>query len=102
MKKKQVILVNDQRHRVDIVHKDTKEYISGVPAVAQQDQWCLWSSGTQVQSPDWHRAQLRLRSGNSICRRVAKRQKKENISQHTTAGVTLCMEMGVLLTESTM
>ena len=63
--------------------------------MAQFDQWHLWSTGTQVQSPAQHsglkdpgllqlqhRLQLQLGSdpwpGNSICCRVAKKERKNN------------------------
>ena len=32
-------------------HKIVK---TGIPTVGQWNQWCLWSSGMQVQSPAWH------------------------------------------------
>ena len=40
----------------EIVWRFLRKLKIGVPAVAQQDQQCLWSTGMQVQSPAWHSA----------------------------------------------
>ena len=39
--------------------KKVHELGLGVPAVAQQDQWHFWSTGTQVRSLGWH-SELRI------------------------------------------
>ena len=67
------------------VWKFLKKLKIEVPAVAQQDQWHLWSTGTLVQPLAWHSG-LRIRHcwlrsdpwpGNSMCCRTARKEEKK-------------------------
>ena len=94
---------------VPAVAQWVKNLIAAVPAVAQQHQQCLWSTGTQVQSPAWP-SRLRIQCccscslgcicssdlipgpGTSICHGMAKKEKKKRKSD--CRGMGRCGGMG--------
>ena len=99
-----------RRHRWAIQVSILKFQISGrsrrlgVPTVVQRDRWCL-RSAKLVQSIAWHsgfRIQqlwLRLGSGpssrNSICHRVAKKEKIKHLDTISSHGYSIWMLQGL-------